>query len=965
MAVPGYDPFNLDHMKPGDTISHYRILELLGAGGMGVVYKAEDTRLKRPVALKFLSFALLQDREAKERLIQEAQSASALDHPNICTIHEIDETPDGQMFLAMAYYEGETLRDRIAQGPLAVNDAIDFIAQIARAVAAAHDAGIIHRDIKPANILITRRGEAKLLDFGLAKLVGQTSLTRTGTTLGTIAYMPPEQITGRGADSRSDVWALGVVLYEMLVGRTPFAGEHEMAILNAIANATPARLSTLRPDIPAPLDRLVTRALQKEPGDRYASGGELLQDLDTFRSSTATRDTGSTLVSGAVLPKPARAKWLAAITALLVVVGAAGWFVYHNSRVRWARTKALPQTAELIQKEQYGAAFRLLRQIEPYLSDDPEFVKLRGGFLYPASIRTTPPGADVYMKGYNEVDGEWEYLGKSPLDTRGPIGYFRWRVSKAGFSTFEGAGGAALGEVAITLAPEGALPEGMVRIPGGLVRVGEETIPIEDFFLDTFEVTNRAYKKFIDAGGYRSHDFWQQPIVKDGHVVPIDEALREFRDATGRPGPSTWELGTYAEGQDDVPVHGVSWYEAEAYARFAGKTLPTVHHWRKAAALGIFSDILEFSNFRGKGAAPVGTFRGIGEYGTYDMAGNVKEWCWNESGDRRYILGGGWNEPNYQYAGSDARLPLDRSPNNGFRLMKTAGAAAVPAPLFSPIRQLARDYSRETPVPDDMYRVYERQYDYDHSDLKPTIESTDDSSPFWRVERITYNAAYANERIIAYLFLPKNSRPPYQTVVYVPHSGGFALRRFEQAEMSYLGFMVKSGHALLFPMYKGMYERRSSGGPSGPNAARDGVIQRVKDLRRSVDYLETRSDVDQSRLAFFGVSYGAALSPIALAIEQRFKGAVIWSGGFPASKPLPEVDAINYAGRVRAPILMLNGREDFTFPIDASQRPLFRLLGTAEADKRHVVYDGGHVFPFARIEKDTLDWLDKYLGVPK
>jgi dienelactone hydrolase len=952
-------------MKIGDSVSHYRIVELLGAGGMGVVYKAEDTRLKRAVALKFLPFSLLQDAQAKERLIHEAQAASALDHPNICTIHEIEETADGELFLAMAYYEGETLKDRIARGSLPIDEALDIMTQIARAVSAAHDAGIIHRDLKPANIILTRRGEVKLVDFGIAKLLGHTALTRTGMTLGTVAYMPPEQITGRGVDARSDVWALGVLVYQMVTGRLPFSAEHDVAMLHAITTETPAPLRGARPDVPAALEPIVARALQKEPADRYASAGAFLQDLAALSPTPSTRSAGTAVMIGAATPGPARGKWLIAVAALLLVAAVGGWFAYRNARVRWARTTALPQIAELIKKEQFAAANRLVRQVEPYMTDDPEFVKLRSGFLLPTIVRTTPPGADVYMKGYNEIDRDWEYLGKSPIDTRGPMGYFRWRVSKAGFTTFEGAGAAAMIGLDVTLLPEGALPEGMVRIPAGTIRAESQLITLPDFFLDKFEVTNRTYKKFVDARGYRSTEFWRQPFVKDGRALSFDEAMQEFRDATGRPGPSTWELGTYPDGQDDVPVHGVSWYEADAYARFAGKALPTAHHWRRAAALGVFSEILEFSNFGGKGPAPVGSFHGIGEYGTYDMAGNVKEWCWNESGDRRYILGGGWNEPNYQFAGSDARLPFDRSANNGFRLMKVAGTTQVPPPVFAPIVRLTRDYTKEAPVADDVFRVYERPYDYDRSDLKAAVESTDDSSPSWRVERITYDAAYGNERVIAYLFLPKNTRPPYQTVVYFPHSGGFALSRFEQAEMSYLGFVVKAGRALLFPMYKGMYERRIAGETPGPNAFRDQYIQRVKDLRQSIDYLATRPDIDANNVAYFGVSYGANVASVALAVEPRFKTAVVWSGGFPLTPQLPEVDPINFAPHVRVPILMLNGREDFTFPIEESQRPMFRALGTPGADKRHVIYEGGHIFPFARIEKDTLDWLDKYLGVPR
>jgi serine/threonine protein kinase len=194
----------------GKTISHYRVLSLLGAGGMGEVYKAEDTRLKRIVALKFLPLTAVQDPAAKERLLHEAQAASALDHPNICTIHEIDETEDGRVFIAMAFYEGETLRQKIASGALTIDVALDVVVQVARGVAAAHDAGIVHRDIKPANVMVTAKGEVKLLDFGVAKLQGNTALTRTGTTLGTLAYMAPEQIMGREASGRSDVWSLGI-----------------------------------------------------------------------------------------------------------------------------------------------------------------------------------------------------------------------------------------------------------------------------------------------------------------------------------------------------------------------------------------------------------------------------------------------------------------------------------------------------------------------------------------------------------------------------------------------------------------------------------------------------------------------------------------------------------------------------------------------------------------------------------
>jgi formylglycine-generating enzyme required for sulfatase activity/dienelactone hydrolase len=621
--------------------------------------------------------------------------------------------------------------------------------------------------------------------------------------------------------------------------------------------------------------------------------------------------------------------------------------------------------AALQKEEQFAAAYRLLRSVEKDLAGDPELEKARKGMLFPSTITTSPPGADMYVKGYGEVKEDWLYLGRSPLqEVPVPFGYFRWRIQKDGYSTFEGAGPLGMAAVAFTLAPNGTVPARMVRVPGTTVQV-QDVGPIElpSFYLDTYEVTNREYKQFIDAGGYRNREYWTEPFIKDGREIPWDEGVRSLIDVTGRPGPATWELGTYPKGEDDFPVRGVSWYEAGAYAKFAGKSLPTLHHWRWAASIGtIFSDILEFSNFSAKAPAAVGTYQGIGEYGTYDMAGNVKEWTRNAVGDKRYILGGAWNEPNYKFRESDALLPFDRMAGNGFRCMKLASGTTLNAALDRPVATVVRDYSREKPVSDDVFKIYRAQYAYDRSDLKATVESTDDTSEFWRTERISYNAAYGNERIVAYLFLPKSAKPPYQTVVYFPHSGGEYLRSFQQSEMGYLGFVVQGGRALLFPMYKGTYERRLERPPEGPNARRDLAIQRMKDLQRSVDYVETRSDLNRSKLAFFGVSLGARLACIALAVEQRFGAAVLWSGGFRGNTTLPEIDEINYAPHVRTPVLMLNGRDDFTFPIETSQLPMFKLLGTPDADKRHVLYDGGHVFPFARIMKDTLDWFDHYFG---
>ena len=193
---------------------------------------------------------------------------------------------------------------------------------------------------------------------------------------------------------------------------------------------------------------------------------------------------------------------------------------------------------------------------------------------------------------------------------------------------------------------------------------------LDDYWIDRFEVTNRQFKAFVDQGGYRRRDYWREPFIDGGRSVPWEEAVERFRDATGQPGPATWKSGTYPDGQADFPVGGVSWYEAAAYAAFAGKSLPTMYHWYRAAGLGRFADILTVSNFSGKGPAPVGSYDGLGPFGTYDMAGNVKEWCWTETTDGRFLLGGAWNEPRYMFADYDAKGPFERAPGYGFRLAK-------------------------------------------------------------------------------------------------------------------------------------------------------------------------------------------------------------------------------------------------------------------------------------------------------
>ncbi|UCE41657.1 MAG: protein kinase [Candidatus Aminicenantes bacterium] len=285
----------------------YKILERLGIGGMGVVYKAEDTKLKRMVALKFLSPELTQNERARERFIHEAQAASALDHPNICTIHEIDETEEGQMYIAMAFYTGESMKEKIQRGPLSLKDTLDIAIQVSKGLAKAHEHDIVHRDIKPANIMMTDDGLAKIVDFGVAKLSGSTRVTRDGTAVGTAAYMSPEQAMGEEVDQRTDIWALGVLLFEIMTGEPPFKGENEQAILYSILNREPNTIKGLETAVPKELEQIIRLALSKDRKKRFSSAMELSQNLEDLKLKLIT---GATLPTRTVLFRRPRKRLL-------------------------------------------------------------------------------------------------------------------------------------------------------------------------------------------------------------------------------------------------------------------------------------------------------------------------------------------------------------------------------------------------------------------------------------------------------------------------------------------------------------------------------------------------------------------------------------------------------------------------------------------------------------------------------
>jgi predicted Ser/Thr protein kinase/pimeloyl-ACP methyl ester carboxylesterase len=974
----------------------YEVAEEIGRGGMGVVYKAWDNQLKRWVALKFLPSSVADSEELRERFLLEAQAAAALSHPNICVIHEVGED-EGQSFIAMEYVEGETLRQKTKRAALDSDEATALIAQIAAGLEEAHQKGIVHRDIKSGNIMVTEKGQAKIMDFGLAKLRGGPDLTKTDTTLGTVGYMSPEQASAEDTDHRTDLWSAGVVLYELLTGELPFRGTHEVAVIHAILHEEPRSIEGREPPVPAGLKRIIDRALQKNLADRYGSASEILLDVAQFEEGVRAEAAGVLNIRSLVqkLHRPR-----VAIPTAVGVVGVATlafWYTQRQSEIRWAREEALPEIARLIEANDVWRnlvpPYRLAVQAEEILGVDvPELAELFHETSREINILTEPDGANVYFKEYEHPEAEWEFLGTTPLEgVRVPIGIFRWKLEMEGYETVFAAesswnvGGEqdmiAGYDLIRTMDPEGSVPTGMVRVAGMETPVG----PIDDFLIGRYEVTNSEYKEFVDAGGYGNRTYWKHPMIVEGQEITWEEAQGLFVDESGRPGPQTWVGGDFPQGEDNYPVSGVSWYEAAAYAEYRGMSLPTALHWNVARGaftpmiqwpqLGGFGLFAPFTNFGGQRPVPVGSLPGVTAFGAYDMAGNVREWCWNQTTQGKIVRGGSWEDNTYEFEFVRQAPPIDRSPRNGIRLAHYPDFEDLPeAALGFQEPGLSLDVHSAEIVTEEVFQVYREQFSYDPADLNAEIEFSMESPGGWTHELVSFDAAYGGERVLGHLFLPPNAAPPYQTVVYFPGSASSWMPSSEGIEDYYeftmfLSYLVRNGRAVFYPVYKGTFER---GGPEymalgqtielwNTYGYTEWVIQFVKDLRRSLDYLETRPDIDADRMAYYGMSWGGNMGAIIPAVEDRFQASVLVAAGL-IGRGRPESLDLNYVTRVTTPTLILNGGYDVIFTPEGSARPMLELLGTPEEDKQILFYETDHIPPRADYVRESLAWLDKYLG---
>lgn len=857
----------------------------------------------------------------------------------------------------------------------------EMAADVAAALEHAHRRGVIHRDVKPSNLLLSPDQRLSLSDFGLARILDQPGVTITGEFVGTPLYMSPEQIAvGRvPVDHRTDIYSLGATLYELLTLEPPHAGESREQIMAQILqkDVRPARRRNRQ--IPVDLETICMKALEKDPDRRYQTAGELEDDLRRYVGGYLIKARRPN-IGRRVLRLARKHKATVAGSLTIVMLVAVLAFVCRNWYRERRLTEALASLArieELIGADRTVAAFTLAQEASDVIPQDPRLADIWERIAVTASIETEPPGATVKAFDWRFPRDESLALGTTPLtEVRLPRGMIRWQFDKAGhvrvdrLTDLEREVGTNVGyrdrpALAVQLDAFGSIPDGMVRVLSLEGRNQRES-KSDSFFIDRFEVTNREYYQFIQAGGYENPKFWQHLIEEVGEPNWKKE-VDSFVDMTGLPGPSTWSGGMYPADEASYPVRGVSWYEAAAYAASVEKVLPTHGDWRRAATPNYATWIIPLSNFDQRQVVEGGSYPGIGYFGIYDMAGNVKEWCWNATDDgRRCALGGAWNEPTYFFTHRDAAFPMERSARFGFRCARYE--TPPPPEAFEPVRRFfGRDYAKAIPASEAEIDSYRRLYLYDKEqplDPKCLSRGNSPNGHTYEIWEVSSACGDKSERLPLHLLLPNGKRPPFPVSIFFPGVG--ALRDEKLADIrrrcDWVVFetFVDHGLAMCWPIYKGTLDRVDGRNPFGSTVrSRDSFIDMAKDLFRAIDYLETREDIDKTTISYVGFSWGGCHGPVISVLEPRLKALLLLSAGLPGSQFSPEVDPFNYLPLTTAPVLVLNGIYDLTFPLNESQLPFFESLGST--DKERKPYESSHFVPLDQAVPYATDWLEKHL----
>jgi len=666
---------------------------------------------------------------------------------------------------------------------------------------------------------------------------------------------------------------------------------------------------------------------------------------------------------------------------------------YGTGSFIWVNNFILPGLEQNIAEDNYVEAWLASNKINSFAPFLSKYNQNGDELSSEINLSINQDGAKVSWRPYENPENKtWRILGSTPLNPqRLPNGVLQIKLEKDGFITQEfsllnpgfrfantpfDAESLGMNLDPINLQANGTVPQGMIYIQGGnfipaLLGGGIDPVFLHPFYIDQFEVTNKDFKLFIDSGGYENNQFWvDMDFIKDGTSLSWDEAKKVMIDSTGLQGPANWEVGTYLEGGERLPVTGISWYEALAYARYKGNILPPMYHWIKAAfppaeiVAPISSQLLKNSNFSQKAIKEVGN--GPGANGTFDMAGNAREWVWNIFGGRGLAMGGGYTDPQYSATQNTPLARMNRSSINGFRTARLINPRDL-NPFGDPInRQEPKPLSFYKPMSDEVFKVYSRNYEVNEAPLNIKEIYADDSHPVWIKERVQIDVGYNNEKMDVLVFKPKGTFQPTPSVIVYPGANYFStppeIDDINPGEFG-LDFIIKSGRTLVWPAWKGSLDRMTTSLTASPEERLRNFRELLRywtvDTHKTLDYLETRQDMDNKNFFYLGMSYGSLFTTHTLLFEDRYNAALLYVGGAVPTYP-PMSDGINHLPRIKTPFLMLNGEDDYLVP-KSSALTLYNFSGTPEEDKKIIFYNSGHwPLPRNQMIKESLATMEEF-----
>ena len=662
------------------------------------------------------------------------------------------------------------------------------------------------------------------------------------------------------------------------------------------------------------------------------------------------------------------------------VVGLVVFYMVGQDDSEAILEEALPRMEAALEREDVFQVYTTARELHRK-TNNPLFESYLDKVTSRGDVLANVDGANVSFRFYQDTLETWYELGVTPVtDVRLPYAYLQLKFESGGeeHTTWTHPYYILEGSNKFILPPPGTKEPSAqyVQKMGAKSRLSFpgldhlDHVEFAPFELAKKEVTNQEYLEFVQAGGYTQDSLWNCPTIIHGEEWSCERLRAAMLDKSGKPGPATWSYSKPLRGQEQHPVSGVSWYEADAYARWRGQSLPTVHQWASSASLSGASRFVPKSNFSKNQLQDVGDSSSLNPQGLFDMAGNVREWVHNKaSGEERAILGGCYLDDDYSFNDYSSQHAMDRSSGNGFRVARMLDRGVSYAESFSPVFVETRDFRASPKISDDVFDIYRAEFDNYHKPLRPVVSRAKVPSAgsvvVERVELADIDEG-SGEVLPLYVFYDSLQPPPYKPVVFFPGSGAIHMTNTSvmlKNRAADLDYLYANGYALIHPIYTSTYEKEDelkSDYPEVTEFYTDHVLAWGKEYKKTLDYVFSRDDLLSDAVSYYGVSWGGFMANILLAIDDRIEAAVLNVAGLCFQASEPEVEAHNFTQRVTCPVLMLNGKYDVFFPLETSQKPMFEFLATPEADKRHYVFPSGHYVPRDSLVKEHLGWLDTY-----